>query len=484
LYIITSTGAKYVYHTCSEGQRCPEIDWMWGQIKGCPGKDYIITVTNCEGFWQGSTSTTTPEPRFPFCAWESAPLRATFTYYEIGEAPTHGGGLFIKRVIREVREAKYYDLLLEGHVFQDKLVSCDLYGFRYFAQDKCSFVMDNTWRYFPSHFDNFSEFVNFYWNQYMLSSLGTPLEGYIANDKDGYVQAVYLNIRDWREDVPIPKEVVQQFLDKHNEKCGKIPWCSSSHEAYAHDLEEHNKRAILPALTIGRPLHEGGEQVLQTYGLSLIGEPRNPSETTTFTYLFDPSLFDSGPDKYCKLTYDGSSWVATGTCDRCDVYVDMLNHIMKVCFRTKWHPFIVKGPSNLPRGVYFEASKYTCQCTVGDVVQFLNQIWPFEIYLTCPLDLPDSDYLYIQVERGAYLYYYSYFTGYYTHDFFPLFLPCGANKAPVTYPNVDTVRGGTYLIPCGESRNVECEPQNAKRIFWAFVPWVYQPCLCRERTTS
>jgi hypothetical protein len=137
---------------------------------------------------------------------------------------------------------------------------------------------------------------------------------------------------------------------------------------------------------------------------------------------------------------------------------------MKVCFREKWHPFIVKGPSNLPPGLYFEASRYTCQCTVGDVVQFLNQIWPFEVYLTCPLDLPDSNYSFVASELPS--------LGFYEF----VFLPCGANKAPV---------GGTgYIVPCTESVNVECEPQDAQRIFWAFVPWVYQPCLCRERTTS
>jgi hypothetical protein len=195
----------------------------------------------------------------------------------------------------------------------------------------------------------------------------------------------------------------------------------------------------------------------------------------TFGYLFDPSLFAAGPDRYCKLTYNGYTWVASGTCNRCGVYVEMLNHIMKVCFREKWHPFIVKGPSNLPPGLYFEASRYTCQCTVGDVVQFLNQIWPFEVYLTCPLDLPNSNYsFHSSVEYSRFMQRF--------HE--PVLLPCGANKAPVYDLGVNVIGGTGYITPCTESINVECVPQEAQRIFWAFVPWVYQPCLCRERTPS
>jgi hypothetical protein len=462
LYIITSTGEKYVYHTCSEGQRCPKIDWRRKQEKGCPEKDYIVIITNCEGEPTTVIPPTPPQPLFPFCAWESVPLEATFTYYEIGEAPTHGGGLFVKRVIREVRRAKYYDIVVEGVRIGGKRVSYDPYGFLFLWPKRRAFAITNT----PG-------FVHFPFNA-----------GAITNDKNGDVAPIYLYFMYWRDDVPVPVEVIKRLLDKHKEECDSIPFCSTFFDThYEYELQEHNKRAILPCLLINRDLR-GGAPALRAYGFSYLERVNNSVYNDIgFAYLFNPSLFASGPDKYCKLTYDGYTWEATGTCDRCDVYVEMLNHVMKVCFQKKPHPFIEVAPFPIPAfgyervgSAYFEASRYTCQCTVGDVVRFLNQIWPFEIYLSCPLALPNSDYFYIHGETDMF--------SSSLCQAFPLFLPCGAYKAPVTFPGAYSAIRGSYLIPCTEGRNVECVPQNARRIFWAFVPWVYQPCLCRERTTS
>ena len=468
LYIITSTGEKYVYHTCSEGEFCPEIDWRRGQVRGCPEKDYIVTITNCEDSREESTNTTTttPEPRFPFCAWESVPLQETFTYYEIEEGEPHGGGLSIKRVIREVRKARYYDIEVEGGLTGDgKFVAYDPYGFLIVSQKSCSFDVGT---------------IEF------LGGADAPYiaVGRIVNNYDGYVEAIYLKIRDWREDVPIPGGLIQQFWYEHNRRCDFIPWCSTGYETYFYNLEEHDKRALLPGLVTEIPLLGIMSPAAYAYGFSYLESVYDPSPgwSDGAIYFFNPALFAAGPDRYCKLTYDGSTWIATGTCDRCNVYIEMLNHIMKVCFRKKLHPFIEVASFPLPEpeapyyspyihnyervgAAFFEASRYTCLCTVGDVVRFLNQIWPFEIYLSCPLDLPDSDYLYFYRDNVSYG-----------------FLPCGANKAPAI--NIDLTKYGRYLIPCIESTDVECVPQEAQRIFWAFVPWVYQPCLCRERTSS
>ena len=462
LYIITSTGEKYVYHTCSEGEFCPEINWRREQVKGCPEKDYIVTITNCEDSREESTSTTTTlGPRFPFCAWESVPLQETFTYYEIEEREPHGDGLSIKRVIREVRKAKYYDIKVAGHLRGGKFVSYDSYGSLIVLQRNCSFAAGTQ----GGHPYEVYPFRNEY---------------FIFNDSDGNVPAIYLHINGWRDDIPIPEGVIKQYLDKHHQRCGSIPNCGTYYGAYIHNLEEHNKRALLPGLFPRIPLSGEASRAAYAYGFSYLESFDDPDVTMSDgpIYFFNPALFAAGPDRYCKLTYDGYTWVATGTCDRCDVYIEMLNHIMKVCFRKKLHPFIEVASFPLPEpeapyyspyfhnyervgAAFFEASRYTCLCTVGDVVQFLNQIWPFEIYLSCPLDLPDSDYLYFYRDNVSYG-----------------FLPCGANKAPAI--NIDLTKYGRYLIPCIESTDVVCEPQNARRIFWAFVPWVYQPCLCRE----
>jgi len=435
IYIILPD-ATYIYHTCPDGWKCPEIELNLIQ-KHCPEKTYFVTASGCERIEEQTTTTTTPSPTYPFCAWNSKPLVESFRFYYLEEDISFRDGLKIASYVDEEITGAYYDIKVKGEFKNGKFTSYDSYGRWFLEQRHCVIGAES-----------------------------------ICNDGEGK-PTLFLEFTWWREDVPFPEEALNEALDRHKAKCGSIPFCCSESFVYSHDLADDESRGILPGLITMRALTEGlGHEALQTYGLTFLGRDNRGN----FIYFFDESLFRSGPDKICKIVYSGGEWVASGTCDRCDIYVEMLNKALKACFRSKPHPYIKtdhswRTPYDYYHFVVFDASKISCLCTVKDVIDFITQYHPIELYLSCPLDLPDSDFLII--DEVAQLW---------TGQQWVLYLPCGPTKAPITLPGSD-LDVYIYVIPCvDDSENVEF--QDVKRIFYAMVPWVYTPCLYKTTTTT